>query len=87
MEHNLVAHNVIAKSPPAEPQTVLTVADIDPFEFNDVVNSAPVVGIVGEDGYGFGVTVSKLRMTLQESLEETLKARSGANGKRRRHDD
>jgi hypothetical protein len=60
LEHHLSAIDVIAKTPPAQAEPVLTFTLRDTFEFLDVVPSAAVIGVVSENIEGFGVAIGKL---------------------------
>jgi hypothetical protein len=84
-EPHLVTKNVVAESPTAEPEPVLPLTRLDPFELPDVVSTAEVLGVDVEYLDGFRVAVPEVRMTFYELLEGAIKVRGGVNGKRRRH--
>ena len=86
MEHHFLSDDVIAKTPAADSEPVLALAMRDSLEFEDLMATAPVVGIAGKNGERFSVAVHKLRVALEEGTEYPLKAGGGTDGKRRRHD-
>jgi hypothetical protein len=63
VENDLSAMDVIAKTPPAQPQPVLTFTLPDSFEFLDVMTAGAVIGVAGEDVQRFGIVINKLSVT------------------------
>jgi hypothetical protein len=85
VEYDVSTVDVIAKTPPAEREAVLALALSDAFQFSDVMLPAPVVWIGTENRNNVGIGGSKLSVASGEAAEESVKARRGADRKRRRH--
>lgn len=77
--------DIIAKTPAAEPQTVLPIIWGNAFEFDERVPPAAVIRIALEDEKGLLLAVRKIGVPAAEAMHEPIKVRSGANRKRGRH--
>jgi hypothetical protein len=69
VENDLTTMDVIAKTPPAQPQPVLTFILSDTFKFLNVMTAGAVIGVVGEDVKCFGVATDELGVTPGKGFE------------------
>ena len=85
LQRHILAVDVIAKTPAAKSQAILSVIWPYPFEFDDRVPPAAVIGIAAEDCKRFGEAPGKIGVPAVEPAHEAVEVRSGTNRKRRRH--
>lgn len=57
---HLMTKNVVAESPTAEPEPVLPLSWLDPFELPDVMSPDQVLRVGSEDIDGFRVAVREI---------------------------
>jgi len=85
VEYHLSTIDVIAKSPSAQRKAVLAFSLSDAFQFSDAMLPAPVVWISAKKSQSIHIGCRKLSVASGKGAEESVKARSGADRKRRRH--
>jgi hypothetical protein len=86
VKNYLLAYDVIAKAPPAQAQPVLPFALGNAFKLENVVTTAAIVRICPKNHEGFRIGIHQIRVTSGEPAEQSFKAGSGPDNKRRRHD-
>ena len=85
VEHDISTVDIIPKTPPAKGKPVLAFSLSDTFQFSDAMLTMPVVRVGAENSQSICIGYSKLSVASGKGAEESVKARSGANRKRRRH--
>ena len=78
-------HDVIAESPPAKSKAVLALSLSDAFQFPDAMLAASVVRVGAEQRKRICIGGGQLSVASGKGAEESIKAWSGADRKRRRH--
>jgi hypothetical protein len=85
VEHDLSTVDIIPKAPPAKGKPVLAFSRSDTFQFSDAMLTMPVVWVGAENSQSIGIGYRKLSVASGKGAKESVKARSGADSKRRRH--
>jgi hypothetical protein len=85
VEHDISTVDIIPKTPPAKGKPVLAFSLSDTFQFSDAMLTIPVVRVGAENSQSICIGYSKLSVASGKGAEESVKARSGADRKRRRH--
>jgi hypothetical protein len=85
VEHNSSTVDIIPKTPPAKGKPVLAFSLSETFQFSDAMLTIPVVRVGAEHSQSIGIGCSKLSVASGKGAEQAVKARSGADRKRRHH--